>query len=254
MAETAGITLDAKLIARFQEGFATPFATALPDFTLPSRKDSQYAISLRQPRFAELCELGLARSDDERLTGALAAAVRRRQCRAGDTGRARSTADVERNGTALSRADLGWRSLLHARATLPPLERSAPRSAHLTGQGISVFRRDDGDVYVALDWGQSGGGHGHPDRLNLLFVQGATRWLDDLGTGSYVDPSLHWYRSTLAHNAPLVDGHSQVRVDGSLLAHDERGGVGWTFAEADGSGAGRAGHARGDRDARLLRR
>jgi hypothetical protein len=234
LAETAGIKIDPKLTARFQEGFATPFATALPDFTLPSRKDSQYAISLRQPRFAELCELGLARGDDERLTGALAQLYAEDVPR-GDTNRGRSTADVERNlpATGLTRADLGWRSLLHARATLPPLERLAPKSAHLTGQGISVFRRDGGEVYVALDWGQSGGGHGHPDRLNILFMQGKTRWLDDLGTGSYVDPSLHWYRSTLAHNAPLVDGRSQDRVDGALLAHDERGGVGWVYATVD---------------------
>jgi Heparinase II/III-like protein len=239
LAETAGVKIDPKLRARFEEGFAAPFATALPDFTLPSRKDSQYAVSLRQPRFAELCELGLARSDDERLTGALAELYAEGPPR-GDTNRARSTADVERNlpGTSLTRADLGWRSLLHARPTLPPLERSAPRSAHLTGQGVSVFRRDGGDVYVALDWGQSGGEHGHPDRLNLLFMQHGTRWLDDLGTGSYVDPSLHWYRSTLAHNAPLVDGHSQARVNGRLLAHDERGGVGWTFAAADGIAPG----------------
>jgi hypothetical protein len=239
LVEAAGIAIDARLKARFQEGFAAPFATALPDFTLPSRKDSQYAISLRQPRFAELCELGLARSEDERLSGALAELYADGIPR-GDTGRWTSTADVERNlpGTSLTRADLGWRSLLHARATLPLLERRAPRSAHLSGQGITVFRRDPGDVYVALDWGQSGGGHGHPDRLNLLFVQGATRWLDDLGTGSYVDPTLHWYRSTLAHNAPMIDGHSQARVDGSLLAHDERDGFGWTFAEAEGLAPG----------------
>ena len=237
LAETAGIEIDLKLLARFQEGFATPFATALPDFTLPSRKDSQYAISLRQPRFAELCELGLARAADERLVSALAQLYSDDVPRsgAGLISRERSTADVERNlpPTSLSRADLGWRSLLHARPSLPPLERLAPTSAHLTGQGISVFRRDAGEVYVALDWGQSGGGHGHPDRLNILFMQGATRWLDDLGTGSYVDPSLHWYRSTLAHNAPMFDGRSQDRVDGELLAHDERGGVGWTYAAVD---------------------
>ena len=58
------------------------------------------------------------------------------------------------------------------------------------------------------------------------------------GTGSYVDRSLHWYRSTLAHNAPMIDGHSQARVDGSLLAHEERGGFGWTFAEANGLAPG----------------
>ena len=235
LAETAGIEINPGLVARFNEGFAAPFATALPDFTLPSRKDSQYAISLRQPRFAELCELGLARGDDDRLVGALAELYSGDVPR-GDTNRARSTADVERNlpGTSLTRADLGWRSLLHARGTLPPLERRVPRSAQLAGQGVSVFRRDRGEVYVAFDWGQSGGGHGHPDRLNIIFAQGNTRWLDDLGTGSYVDRSLHWYRSTLAHNAPLINGHSQRRIDGALLAHDERGGVGWTFAEANG--------------------
>jgi hypothetical protein len=234
LAETAGIAIDPELLERFQEGFATPFATALPDYTLPSRKDSQYAISLRQPRFAELCELGLARADDERLVAALAQLYLDDVPR-GNTNRTRSTADVERNlpPTSLMRADLGWRSLLHARPSSPPLERSAPKSAHLAGQGLTVFRRDAGEVYVALDWGQSGGGHGHPDRLNILFMQGATRWLDDLGTGSYVDRSLHWYRSTLAHNAPLFDGRSQDRVDGYLIAHDERGGVGWTYAAVD---------------------
>jgi len=61
-------------------------------------------------------------------------------------------------------------------------------------------------------------------------ARGDDRWLDDMGTGSYVDPSLHWYRSTLAHNAPLIDGRSQPPADGTLLAYDERGGVGWVDA------------------------
>ena len=234
LAETAGIAIDEMLRARFQEGFSTPFATALPDFTLPSRKDSQYAVSLRQSRFAELCELGLARREDGRLVAALAR-LYADEVPAGDTGRSRSTADVERNvaPSRLTRADLGWRSLLHARAEPFAPVGAVPQSVHLEGQGITVFRRERGDVYVALDWGQSGGGHGHPDRLNVMFSHGAERWLDDLGTGSYVDPSLHWYRSTLAHNAPLLNGQSQPRVDGTLLAHDERGGVGWILAGAD---------------------
>jgi hypothetical protein len=234
LAETAGISINAGLVRRFNEGFATPFATALPDFTFPSRKDSQYNVSLQQWRFAELAELGLARGDDRRLTGALAT-LYSASTPPGDTGRSRSTADVERNVPAarLARSDLGWRALLHARATLPPVTGSPPVSAHLEQQGITVFRRESGAVYVALDWGQSGGGHGHPDRLNVLFSHGDTRWLDDLGTGSYVDPSLHWYRSTLAHTAPLVNGCSQRRVNGMLLAHDERGGVGWVYAIAN---------------------
>ena len=132
----------------------------------------------------------------------------------------------------MSRADLGWRSLLFARETLPPLDRAALPSALLEGQGIAVFRRDRGKAYVALDYGHHGGGHGHPDRLNVLLANGAWRILDDMGTGSYVDPSLHWYRSTLAHNAPLVNGRSQPRASGTLLAYDERGDIGWVCASA----------------------
>jgi hypothetical protein len=101
----------------------------------------------------------------------------------------------------------------------------------LEEQGLAIFRRDRGHVYVALDYGHSGGGHGHPDRLNVLFACGDDRILDDYGTGSYVDPTLHWYRSSLAHNAPFFDGVSQRRAAGTLLAHDERGAAGWVDAE-----------------------
>ena len=230
LAEQQGVTLPPKLVDRFHRAFAVPFATALPDFTMPSRKDSQYAISLRQWRLAELTELGFARTMDPTLGAALARCYEPGH-RRHDTGRARSAADVERNGPsgALTRADLGWRALLFATPALGALERRPPRSAHLRAQGYAVFRRDH-DVYVGFDYGQSGGGHGHPDRLNLTLYQGATRWLDDMGTGSYVDPSLHWYRSTLAHNAPLLGGRSQPLRDGELLAHDEREGMGWIAA------------------------
>jgi len=234
IAARAGFELPATLMDRFQLGFSTPFMTALPDFTLPSRRDSQYAISLRQWRLAEHCELGLARADDPTLIGALERIycddVPRR-----DISRRISSADVERNEppSSLTRADLSWRALLCARETLPPLEPLPPRSALLDAQGIAVFRRNEGRAYVALDYGHSGGGHGHPDRLNLLLSDGDTRWLDDYGTGSYVDPTLHWYRSTMAHNAPLADGASQQKVDGVLLAYDERGAAGWISAAAE---------------------
>lgn len=231
MVEVAGATLREDLRDRFQRAFAAPFMTALPDFTMPSRKDSQYAVSLRQWRIAELAELGFARRQDAILGDALLRLygddVERR-----DTGRSRSTADVERNvpASALSRLDLGWRALLHGLPSLPRLARVEPRSALLESQGYAVFRRAGG-IYVGFEFGQSGGGHGHPDRLNLTLHQNDTRWLDDLGTGSYVDPSLHWYRSTLAHNAPLVNGRSQPIRDGTLLAYDEREGLGWIVGE-----------------------
>jgi hypothetical protein len=240
IAEGAGAVLDQRLLARFDEGFATPFVTALPDFTFPSRRDSQYAVSLRQWRFAELAELGLVRQPrDARLIGALATLYDDTVPR-GDVGRARSTAEAERNlpATALDRSNLGWRSLLFALPSLPPLVKSSPKSTLLPEQGLAILRRAQGSLYAALDYGHSGAGHGHPDRLNVILVRGTDRWLDDVGTGSYVDPSLHWYRSTLAHNAPLVDGRSQNRVNGFLTAYDDRDTAGWVRASVEGIAGG----------------
>jgi hypothetical protein len=234
IAATAGQPLPTELSERFHDGFAAPFRTVLPDLTYPSRRDSQYAVSVRQPRFAEACELGLAYADDDRLVGMLARLYDDRIPR-GDTGRWASSADVERNvpATGLSRADLSWRSLLCARPILPPLVEIPLRSDLLPAQGLGILRRDEGSVYVSLDYGHSGGGHGHPDRLNLTLVDGARRWFDDPGTGSYVDPSLHWYRSTLAHNAPIVDGRSQPRVHGELLSFMDGPCAGWMSAYAE---------------------
>ena len=241
IAEQAGVALPPSLVARFDAGFLAPFLTALPDMTLPSRRDSQYAISLRQPRFAEPCELGLARVDDAALRGVLAALYHApADVPVRSNGRAVTSADVERNLPAmrLDRSDLGWRALLFAPPVLAPAEPALPGSVLLEGQGIAVLRREKSRVYIGLDYGHSGGGHGHPDRLNLLLMDGDTRWLDDMGTGSYVERTLHWYRSTLAHNAPLFDGRSQRRMDGVLLAYEDRGGAGWVRAEAAGLAPG----------------
>jgi hypothetical protein len=244
LAEASGFELPPELVTRYETGFVSPFLTSLPDLTFPSRRDSQYAISLRQWRFAEWCELGLARTDDRILAG-MVSRLYAEDIPRGDTGRWKSAAEAERNlpPARLSRSDLGWKSLLFARESLPATQARPLPSVLLTqarplpsvlldGQGIGVIRRDGGNVYAALDYGVSGGGHGHPDRLNLLLFNGGSRLLDDMGTGSYVDPSLHWYRSSLAHNAPFIDGKSQPRVDGTLVAFDDRGAAGWIVATA----------------------
>ena len=46
-----------------------------------------------------------------------------------------------------------------------------------------------------------------------MLVVGDERILDDPGTGSYVDPTLHWYRSSLAHNAPFFDALAAVETE-----------------------------------------
>jgi hypothetical protein len=232
LAERAGITLPPELARRYENGFAAPLLSALPDLTFPARRDSRFGVSLRSWRFAEQCELGLARSNDARLATALSRLYGDELPRIRPD-RWRSAAEAEQPEPAgrLTRADLSWKSLLFARPELPEHDPVAPRTVLLDGQGLAVFRREAGRAYLALDYGQSGGGHGHPDRLNLLLVDGTNRWLDDMGTGSYVDPSLHWYRSSLAHNAPLADGRSQRPGEGTLLAFEERGAAGWAHVE-----------------------
>jgi hypothetical protein len=241
----AGAELPPAAFARYREGFATPFAGLLPDDTLPSRRDTPYAVSVRQWRFAEWCELGLAETArtgraDTRLAGLLARLYGGRDRADVDAGgplaRSRSTADAERNGPPerLARAVLSWRALLCGLERLPAAERWAPASVCLPSQGLAVLRRNAGRTYVALDGGHTGGGHGHPDQLALTLQQDAARWLEDPGTGSYVERALHWYRSTLAHHAPLLGDASQPRMPAALVAYEERGGAGWVVKRLDG--------------------
>ncbi|HMS02509.1 MAG TPA: heparinase II/III family protein, partial [Gemmatimonadaceae bacterium] len=233
-------TVPAELVARFDRGFATPWLGVLPDGTFPSRRDARYAVSVHQWRFAEWCELGLARRDDAVLRRWLHRLYHAPHAE-GDTGRARSTAEIERDEppVALTRADLGWRTLLCARnAPWPAPSMGEDESVRLDAQGLAVLRRDAGRVCVALEGGDPGGGHGHPDRLSLTIQDGARRILEDPGTGSYVERTLHWYRSTLAHNAPLIDGASQRRVPTRTLAFASAPDGGVVQGEASGIAPG----------------
>jgi len=100
-----------------------------------------------------------------------------------------------------------------------------PESALLPSQGLAVLR--EGGRYASLECGPRGGGHGHPDSLHLTLFAGGVHWLPDPGTGSYVTDDLFWYRSTLAHNAPRLDGVSQPESDAVCDAFDLAEDWGW---------------------------
>jgi len=232
---------------KFREAFRAPVLTALPDFTFPARRDSKFGVSLRQRRMAELWELAMRRGTEaqghggtEQTYASLLAHVYDPAVPAAEPSGAEIT-DVERREPAggVRRDALGWKGLLWMSPELPaaPPEAWRPGSVHLEATGLAIVRRDEGRSYVSLDYGEPGGGHGHPDRLNLTLAAGGVPWLLDFGTGSYVAPSLAWYRTTLAHNAPLVDGISQAPARGVCVAWDEADPYAWICAQLPEGGA-----------------
>src|SRR5258706_4614358 len=52
---------DPRLAERVTAALLAPALSALPNFTFPARKDSRYGISLAQPAYLELWEIGLAK-------------------------------------------------------------------------------------------------------------------------------------------------------------------------------------------------
>lgn len=216
---------------RFRAAFRAPVLTALPDFTFPARRDSRFGVSLRQRRMAELWELACARTGERWLAPLLAhvydpavvsVASRWTEC-----------TEVERPAppSGLRRHDLGWKAWLWMAPELGSAgEDWRAGSALLPATGLAILRRHDRSTYVSLDYGEPGGGHGHADRLNLTVVARGVPWLLDFGTGSYVERTLAWYRSTLAHNAPLLDGQAQHEARGRLVAYEDQPLAGWVCA------------------------
>jgi hypothetical protein len=222
---------DDSLRQHFRAVVLAPSLTALPDLTFPARKDARYGISLAQPAFLELFEIGRAwLGPDEDLDRWLAAlyaapapAADHYDAWLHDAGR--------EPPPRRSRADLSPLALLALDAPpLAPADEWQGRSSFLPSQGLAILRR--GDRYLSLECGDAGGGHGHPDRLHLTVHAGGVHWLPDPGAGSYVHDSLRWYRSVSAHNAPAVDGDSPEDNGARCEAFDAQGDWGWVRGRA----------------------
>lgn len=225
---------DPELQSHFRAALLAPSRSALPDCTFPARRDSRFGVSLAQPAYLELWEIGRAwLGGDPELGGWLgelysrpAPPVEHYDAWLHDSGR---PAPVRR-----TRSDLSWWALLEIGVAAETTVSWQPSSVLLGDQGVAVLR--NGDRYVSLECGADTGGHSHPDRLHLTLHAGGVHWLPDLGTGSYVEPELLWYRSALAHNAPRVGGINAGGADAwcEAFATDEE----WSWTRA------RAGEAR----------
>lgn len=215
-----------------------PILTLYPDLTMPARGDSPFGVSVVQPRFAELWEVGLVRTNESALEGLLADIYEVDATLADDHGFAEiAEHEVHRPASKFSRGYLGWRALMWMRPEWSPGKPMPTREvAVLHDAGIAVVR-PDADTCVSVNVGGIRGGHGHPDLLHADIVLGAPVILDP-GTASYVDESLHWYRSPFAHNGPTLIGTGSTELRGWCVAADAQGGWGWCRAHASGASTG----------------
>jgi len=107
-------------------------------------------------------------------------------------------------------------ALLYGAETLPDAEVIPRTSVLMPAAGYAALRSPD--LTAVIRYGMHGGGHGHPDKLDLVtYGNGRSGGLDP-GSIHYGVP-LHraWYRTTIAHNTVAVDMAQQRPVDGKLL-------------------------------------
>lgn len=220
---------------RLNDMLVAPLNTALPDLTVPARGDSPYGVSLLQPRFAELWEVGWARTGDARLESVLTDLYASDVAVGEDPGLSEmSEQEQNRPAQRLCRDRLGWKALWCMRPTAPNASRDLWQQGAtlMPDSGLAVLRTGAGR-YVSIECGGRPGGHGHPDLLHLTLFWNRPI-LADFGTGSYVSESLFWYRSTLAHNAPGVSGLGQLSRDATCVAFEAEGEWAWCRSVADG--------------------
>ncbi|MBS1242243.1 MAG: Heparinase family protein, partial [Gemmatimonadetes bacterium] len=231
-ARTMGFDLleDPDLRAHFRAAVLAPSLTALPDLTYPARKDARFGISLAQPAFLELFEIGRAWLGPDPALDAWVAALYAAPAPAADHYDAwLHDAGLPAPAGRL-RPDLS--PLVFLALGTPEVEPAsgwAGASVFLPTQGLAVVRQ--GDRYLSLECGSAGGGHGHADRLHLTLHAAGVHWLPDPGAGSYVHGSLAWYRSAAAHNGPLLDGDSP-EGETHCEAFDVQGEWGWVRGRA----------------------
>ncbi len=120
------------------------------------------------------------------------------------------------DGRLLARAERhSLQALLYGADELPSGSMVPAESVILKSAGYAMLRA--GGAAAAIRYGMHGGGHGHPDKLNVVIFAAGRNFGIDPGSINYGVP-LHreWYRTTIAHNTVAVDEKLQANADGRL--------------------------------------
>lgn len=103
--------------------------------------------------------------------------------------------------------------------------------------GVAYLRQwGENPVTAILDFGQHGGHHGHPDKLNLLFFAAGKEIFPDIGRLTYRCPEYEtWTRQTVAHNTVVLGRRSQQADEGKVLAAGTIGTADYVIGESRGA-------------------
>ncbi len=106
--------------------------------------------------------------------------------------------------------------------------------------GYAILRgKDGGDTYLLMDYGPHGGGHGHPDKLNLILFADGDELAGEPQSFRYEDRRhADWTRPSIAHWTLSVDQHAQTPTTGKLLAFCDAGEIKAMRGQAAGAFAG----------------
>jgi len=187
----------------FRSMFDAPLRFAMPDLRLPAFNDSG---EVRLEGRASIYELAYARYRNPDYAVLLATGNR------GD-----DFALWFGEGELPSAAPRVWESANH------------PAS----GYGILAKGKGRDATWACLKYGPHGGGHGHPDKLNVvLYARGEVLAVDP-GTSRYGLPVRSgWYKTSPAHNTLVVDETSQEASEGRCVAFGSQDGVDYAVTGA----------------------
>ena len=119
---------------------------------------------------------------------------------------------------------------------LPQAPELALASRDFSGLGAVVLRQGSGDdqLYVHLDYGPHGGGHGHLDKLAMILFGLGRQLAPDPARLAYAAPMQgSWYKQTFAHNTVCVDAKSQRSAEGRLIVFHSQPGLAVAQADCD---------------------
>jgi hypothetical protein len=118
---------------------------------------------------------------------------------------------------------------------LPAPPERAESGANHQAAGYAVLQHGTARsaTWACLKYGPHGGGHGHPDKLNLLLWHHGRQLGIDPGVASYRIPlQTEWFRASVAHNTLTIDEADQQPATGRCLGYAQGPGMSVVLADA----------------------